>query len=134
METGNFGDRIGQGQIAPLLEPVQCECRDQKSPPNGDDDFPTLDPGESAAITICLGSEAILLTDDFAAREVATNLGIEVYGSIGVVLYGDAHDHLDASEAKTLIRSLKRDTTLYLADPLVEYALRVIEADYDGWQ
>lgn len=98
------------------------------------DDFPTLDPGESAAITVCLDSDAILLTDDLAAREVATNLGIEVHGSIGVVLYGYAHDHLDDSEAKMLIRSLKRDTTLYLADPLVEYALRVIEADYDGWQ
>lgn len=98
-----------------------------------DEEFPSLDPGESAAIVLARESGAILLTDDLAAREVAADLDIEVHGSIGVVLDGYGRGHLTAGEAEGLVRALKRETTLYLADPLVEYALQVLESDYPEW-
>ena len=97
------------------------------------DDYPSLDPGETAAITLASEIGAILLTDDLAARETAKDADIEVHGSIGIVLFGHGRGQLETSQAKRLIRSLKRDTTLYLADPLVEYALQRLGSDYPSW-
>jgi predicted nucleic acid-binding protein len=97
------------------------------------EDHPTLDPGETAAIVLCTEIDAILLTDDLAAREVAEPLEIEVHGSLGIVLLAYAREVLTATEAKSKIRSLKRDTPLYLSDPLVEYSIQLIEDESDGW-
>lgn len=47
-----------------------------------DDGYPTLDPGETAAIDLASEGGSILLTDYLAAREVASELGVEVHGSI----------------------------------------------------
>lgn len=95
--------------------------------------LPTLDPGETAAILLCEDVGAILLTDDLAARGAASDRGIEVHGSIGVVLFSAARGRIDTGEAETLIRRLERDTSLYLAEPLVDYALRALEEEYPGW-
>lgn len=65
-----------------------------------DEEFPASDPGESAAIVLARDSGAILLTEDLAAREAAADLGIEVHGSIGVVLDGYGRGHLTADESE----------------------------------
>ena len=44
-----------------------------------------LDPGETAALAIANIRDAILLTDDLAAHDAATSLGVEVHGSIGII-------------------------------------------------
>ena len=44
-----------------------------------------FDPGETAALAIANIRDAILLTDDLAARDAATSLGVEVHGSIGII-------------------------------------------------
>jgi predicted nucleic acid-binding protein len=75
----------------------------------------------------------ILLTDDLSAREMATDLGIAVHGSIGVVLFGYGRGRLSTQEAEELIRALEHDSTLYLAEPLIKYALQVLDTDYCGW-
>lgn len=100
---------------------------------HSDEDVPTLDPGETAAIILARDVGAILLTDDLPAREIAADLGIEVHGSIGVVLYGYGRGRLSTTEAEELIRALEHDSTLYLADPLIEYALQVLETDHPDW-
>lgn len=100
---------------------------------HADQEFPTLDPGETAAINLAKDEGAILLTDDLAAREIAADLGIEVHGSIGVVLHSYGRGILSAEEAEELIRALKHDSTLYLAQPLLEYALQVLEMDHPDW-
>lgn len=100
---------------------------------HADEELSPLDPGETAAITLARKTEAILLTDDLAAREIAADLGVEVHGSIGVVLRGYGKGRLSTEEAEVLIQSLQHDSTLYLADPLIEYALQVLKTDQPGW-
>lgn len=98
-----------------------------------DSTYPHLDPGETAALVLCSARDAVLLTDDLHARNTAKEEGIEVHGSVGVVLYGYAHGELTANEAKRLLRALKRDTNLYLSGPLVEHAIGLVESDDAGW-
>jgi predicted nucleic acid-binding protein len=45
-----------------------------------------LDPGEAAAIPLALELGAVLLVDDGEARMVATEFGLSVIGSLGVLL------------------------------------------------
>lgn len=123
-------EEVSDGAVLDALSSVDHTVR---AIDRSDEEFPALDPGESSAIVLALESGAILLTDDLAAREAAEDLGIEVHGSIGVVLDGYGRGHLTADESEALVRALKRETTLYLADPLVEYALQVLESDYPEW-
>ncbi|WP_152423949.1 DUF3368 domain-containing protein [Natronorubrum tibetense] len=52
---------------------------------------------------------------------------------IGIILRAYSSGSIDASQARELIRGLKRSTSLYLSDPLVEHALRRIEANETDW-
>lgn len=95
--------------------------------------YPQLDPGETAALVLCSERDALLLTDDLDARNTAKNEGIEVHGSVGVVLYGYSHGELSEKTAKRVLRSLERDTNLYLSTPLIEHAIGLVESDDAGW-
>jgi predicted nucleic acid-binding protein len=123
-------DELSEGTIPSSLAERDYTIR---SVENSSEDYPTLDPGETAAIVLCTEIDAILFTDDLAAREIAETLEIEVHGSLGVIIFSYAQGVFTAAEAKSLIRSLKRDTQLYLSDPLVEYGIQLIEDEYDGW-
>lgn len=92
-----------------------------------------LDPGETAALEWCVDCGGIFLTDDLAARETAKTDGIEVHGSIGVILHGYSDGELSATETKRLLRALQRDTNLYLSAPLVEHAIERVDTDNAGW-
>lgn len=98
-----------------------------------DSTYSHLDPGETAALTLCVDRDGILLTDDLAARETADTEGIEVHGSIGVVLYGYSDGDLSATETKRLLRALRQDTNLYLSAPLVEHAIELVNTNDAGW-
>lgn len=95
--------------------------------------YPHLDAGETAALVVCTERDAILLTDDLDARNTATDEGIEVHGSMGVVLHGYSQGALSADAAKRTLRELKRDTNLYLSTPLIEHAIELVESDEAGW-
>lgn len=92
-----------------------------------------LDPGERAALALCAERDAILLTDDLDARNTANEDGIEVHGSVGVVLYGYSEKTLSGDEAKQTLRQLKQDTNLYLSTPLIEHAIELVESEVTGW-
>jgi len=94
-----------------------------------DDRWPELDPGESAALALTERAGGMILTDDMAARKRANEFGIEVHGSIGVVLTAYADGRLDADEAIDSVRALEHESTLYLSKPLVNRAMRRIEED-----
>lgn len=95
--------------------------------------FPQLDPGESAALALCLERDALLITDDLDARRIVQREGVEVHGSIGVILYAFSQDELSAHEARRLLRSLQQDTNLYLTGPLIEHAINLVETNDAGW-
>ena len=79
-----------------------------------------LDAGESAAITVAREREIILLTDDLAAREVASDDGVDVHGSVGVIALAHGQGQLDADEAARRMRALQRETSLFITDAVIE--------------
>jgi predicted nucleic acid-binding protein len=67
------------------------------------------------------------------ARNTANEEGIEVHGSVGVVLYGYSQGESTEDAAKRTLRELKQDTSLYLSTPLIEHAIELVESDDAGW-
>lgn len=86
-----------------------------------------LDPGEAEAIALALQINADwLLTDEALARLFAQSLGLEVHGSLGVVLWAAATGHLARSEAETSLEKL-RDTSLWVSDRVLAEAKAALE-------
>ena len=67
------------------------------------------------------------------ARDTANEEGIEVHGSVGVVLYGYSQGVLTEDVAKRTLRELKQDTSLYLSTPLIERAIELVVSGDAGW-
>jgi len=51
-----------------------------------------------------------LLTDDAAARLLGQSLGLEVHGSLGIVLWAAATGYLNRSEADAILERLKNSS------------------------
>ena len=90
-------------------------------------EFEELDAGERAAIAVAREREAVLLTDDLAARESASADGIEVHGSIGVIALGYGRGLLDRDEAASRMRALQRETSLFVTEVIVERGVRMLD-------
>ena len=86
-----------------------------------------LDAGERAAIAVAEERGVVLLTDDLAAREAASDAGVEVHGSIGVIALGHARRLLDKDEAASLMRALQRETSLFVTEAVVEYGIQMLD-------
>jgi len=86
-----------------------------------------LDTGERAAIAVAEERGVVLLTDDLAAREAASDAGIEVRGSIGVIALGYSRGLLDRDEAASLMRALQRETSLFVTEAVVERGIRMLD-------
>lgn len=70
-----------------------------------------LDWGEAEALALTRQLNADwFLTDDTAARVLASSLGIEVHGSLGVVLWAAASGHLNRSQAEAVLNGLAAST------------------------
>ncbi len=87
----------------------------------------TLDDGERAAIAVAVREETVLLTDDSAAREAASDLSVEVRGSIGFVVLGYGRGRLDRDEAVARMRSLHRETSLFVTEAVVERGIQMLD-------
>ncbi|WP_162224374.1 nucleic acid-binding protein [Halorussus amylolyticus] len=86
-----------------------------------------LDPGEASALAVSKERDAVLLTDDLAAREVAAQTGVEVHGSIGVIALGHSRGRLDRDEAASLMRTLQRETSLFVTDAVVRRGIELLD-------
>jgi predicted nucleic acid-binding protein len=81
-----------------------------------------LDPGEGEAIALARELKADwFLTDDAAARLFAQTLGIEVHGSLGVVLWAAATRHLDQARAEAALDRLF-GTSLWISERVMDEA------------
>ena len=88
-----------------------------------------LDAGERAAIAVAEERGVVLLTDDLAARETASDAGTEVHGSIGVIALGYGRGLLDRNEAASRMRALHRETSLFVTEAVVERGIRMLDEE-----
>ena len=66
----------------------------------------SLDPGEAGSIALALEwSEALLIIDEKKGRRLAISLGIEIIGTVGVLLEAHSRGHIELSPS--LIESLE---------------------------
>ena len=86
-----------------------------------------LDAGERAAIAVAEERGVILLSDDLAARDAASDMGVEVRGSIGIVALGYGRGLLDGDEAAMRMRALQRETSLFVTEAVVERGIQMLD-------
>jgi predicted nucleic acid-binding protein len=80
-----------------------------------------LEAGEAEAIALARQlSAAWFLTDDAAARVFAAALGLEVHGSLGLVLWAAARKHLNHEEAAAALDRLAHSSLWISARVLAE--------------
>ena len=86
-----------------------------------------LDAGEAYALGLARQVAANwFLTDDTAARLVAQQEGLEVHGSLGVVLWAAAVGHLDRSTAEAGLDGL-RDSSLWISQSVLRQAREALD-------
>lgn len=67
--------------------------------------------GEAESLAVALEMAADwLLTDDAAPRLLATTLGVETHGSLGIILWAAAQRHLTFADACSALDRLERST------------------------
>lgn len=115
LAVGGVPDELGDIEYT-FVDVAVDECENDR-----------LDPGETAALAVAAEHDAVLLTDDLAAREAAAEAGIEVHGSIGVIALGHARGLLDRDEAATLMRALQRETSLFVTDAVIERGIGMLD-------
>jgi predicted nucleic acid-binding protein len=75
-----------------------------------------LHAGEAEALAHARETQTdIFLTDDTAARTLGESLGIQVLGSLGVVLFAAASGHLDKAECMQILGDLEMQSTLWMS-------------------
>ena len=80
-----------------------------------------LDAGEAEAMALARQLNAHwFLTDDAAARVLAASLGLEVHGSLGIVLWAATMRHLSRGEAESALDRLARSSLWISAGVLAE--------------
>jgi predicted nucleic acid-binding protein len=83
--------------------------------------------GEAEAIAIARSLRADwLLTDDAGARVVASVLGLEVHGSLGIVLWAAANGYLRRQEALSTLGRLAK-SSLWISQAVLNEARRAVE-------
>jgi predicted nucleic acid-binding protein len=75
-----------------------------------------LNVGEAEAISLA----SWLLTDDAAARLLAQSLGLEVHGSLGVVLWAAAEGHISYLEGEEILNRLTASSLWVSASVILE--------------
>lgn len=81
-----------------------------------------LDFGEAEAIILAKRlKSAWFLTDDTEARIFASSLGMEVHGSLGIVLWSAAVGHLNYSRSKKALERLSK-TSLWISEDIMSQA------------
>jgi len=75
----------------------------------------SLDAGEAACLALLSGMpKAMFLTDDAAARLVAANMGIEVHGTIGVLLRSIRTGRRNPRQVLQLLDEIPIRSSLYI--------------------
>ena len=89
-----------------------------------------LHPGEAEALVLARRKNADwFLTDDSTTRLFVSLLGMEVHGSLGVVLWNAAHKHLSREEAAQALNGLEA-SSLWLSARIYQEARQALDDIY----
>lgn len=92
----------------------------------------SLDLGEQAALALMqTHSEAILLTDDAAARLAAVTLGYQVHGTIGVLIRAIRRQQKPKEEVLSILHTLPTHSTLHIRPGLLKEIITQVE--HQSW-
>jgi predicted nucleic acid-binding protein len=117
-------DELEAGGVPQGFEELEFEVAIAET---GEREFDTgLDEGETAALAVAAGREAVLLTDDLAAREAAKESDIKVHGSIGIVALAFNRGELTEEQAVESMRSLQTETSLFVTEAVVEHGIEML--------
>lgn len=86
-----------------------------------------LDAGERAALAVAIERDMVLLTDDLAAREAASQSSVSVHGSVGIIALGYDRGVVNREQAVSLMRALQRETSLFVTEAVVERGIRRLD-------
>ena len=88
----------------------------------------SLDLGEATSISLAKQEKInLFLTDDLAARIVAKEFGLEVHGTVGIVLRAFRTGIFSKKRSIQIIRDLHSKSTIFITQDLVNYIIREIE-------
>jgi len=86
-----------------------------------------LDMGEAEAIILAQLLKADwFLTDDISARVFANVIGLEVHGSLGVLLWSAATGYLQYNEAKVAVEKLGQ-SSLWISQTILDKAQKALD-------
>lgn len=84
--------------------------------------------GEASAISLALQEKTnYFLTDDLEARNVAKWYGLEVHGSVGIILRAFRDKRLNKIEAITKVHELKTKSSLFITEDIIVQIINAIE-------
>jgi predicted nucleic acid-binding protein len=87
-----------------------------------------LDPGEAEAVGLALQLRANwLLTDDAQARQFAETLGLEVHGSVGLLLWAVAVGHLSSRKKAHESLDALANSSLWVSERVLQEARNAID-------
>lgn len=90
----------------------------------------TLDRGEQEALSLMtLHPNAILLTDDAAARLAADGLGYRVHGTIGILLRAIRRQQRTPDQVLSILRGLPTNSTLHIRSDLLRDIIAQAESE-----
>ncbi len=112
--------RPGAIAISQAIDNALIQINNQTTESEKNELLEILDPGEAAAISLASALHAPLLIDEKLGRQVATQLGLKIIGTVGVLLLAKQKNIL--SKVEPIFAHL-RDGHYFLSDKLVEEAL-----------
>jgi len=87
-----------------------------------------IDAGEAEAIGLALQEQADwLLTDDARARQFAESLGLEVHGSVAILLWSVATEIVREKETANQLLENLANSTLWISDRILQEARAAID-------
>ena len=90
----------------------------------------SLNLGEQAALSLIQTySNATFLTDDAAARLAATTLGLNVHGTIGVLLRSVRREQYSRSQVVEILQNLPRQSTLHIKANLLNEIIERLQKE-----
>ncbi len=92
----------------------------------------TLDKGEMEALAILKKElDLTFLTDDAAARLVATRLGFRVHGTIGVLIRAIRRDLMKPKEVLDALNRIPTESSLHIKLSLIEEVIFSVRQEFD---